>query len=342
MNRIISIAKAIAIILMVVGHSGCPELLNQFIYVFHMPLFFMVSGYLFKDKYLSEPLNFIKHKIKGLYIPFVKWSLIFLILHNLLFSLGCYSTRYTWGELGVNAVRYIAMLGSEQLLGGYWFLKELLISSIVSYFIIRTTKFTTRYIPIALLLLVLAYVISVLGIDFPLISSRTFIACFMFISGYFIKIKRIDARLHSWYIPVVGYSVCLITVVNVDDLSGMGVVGWRILPYVIAALFGSLSTYSLSGYIDKYMPKLAGVLTYIGECTFYILTFHFVSFKIVSWFLIRAVGADGKISDFPVVPNLSGSWWILYTAIGVLVPIMLWSLSNIRYGKIMKMANYKL
>lgn len=36
--------KGIGILLMVIGHSGCPEYLRSFIYLFHMGLFYYVSG----------------------------------------------------------------------------------------------------------------------------------------------------------------------------------------------------------------------------------------------------------------------------------------------------------
>lgn len=36
--------KGVGILLMVIGHSGCPEYLHDFIYLFHMGLFFFVSG----------------------------------------------------------------------------------------------------------------------------------------------------------------------------------------------------------------------------------------------------------------------------------------------------------
>ena len=45
-NNFISIAKAIGIILMVAGHSGCPAIMNSFLYLFHMPLFFIIAGIL--------------------------------------------------------------------------------------------------------------------------------------------------------------------------------------------------------------------------------------------------------------------------------------------------------
>lgn len=46
-NDTLSIVKAIGIILMVIGHSGCPKYLNDYLYMFHMPLFFFCSGYFF-------------------------------------------------------------------------------------------------------------------------------------------------------------------------------------------------------------------------------------------------------------------------------------------------------
>lgn len=40
-NRWLDIAKGIAIILMVAGHTPIPSVMSHFIYAFHMPLFFI-------------------------------------------------------------------------------------------------------------------------------------------------------------------------------------------------------------------------------------------------------------------------------------------------------------
>ena len=66
--------KGIAILLMVVGHSGCPYYLRNFIYLFHMGLFYYASGHFLKVKGIEGFLPFLKKKIKGLYWPFVKWG----------------------------------------------------------------------------------------------------------------------------------------------------------------------------------------------------------------------------------------------------------------------------
>lgn len=108
-----------------------------------MPLFFFVSGYCFKDKYLNDVRQFSINKVKGLYVPFVKWSLLFLVLHNVFFHLNIYndvcgwkgvvSLLYGWKDVVKNVAKIVlAMNETEQLLGGYWFLKELFLGSFLA------------------------------------------------------------------------------------------------------------------------------------------------------------------------------------------------------------------
>lgn len=65
-DKRISVIKAICIILMVVGHSGAPGALNNILYLFHMPCFFFISGFLLKDKYLDDMLHFSSEKLKAI------------------------------------------------------------------------------------------------------------------------------------------------------------------------------------------------------------------------------------------------------------------------------------
>ena len=55
-NLVVDIMRAVGIILVVLGHS---EISNsfaiRFIYLFHLPLFFVLSGYLYNDKGGEKP-----------------------------------------------------------------------------------------------------------------------------------------------------------------------------------------------------------------------------------------------------------------------------------------------
>lgn len=59
-NEVFDLARGIAIILVVIGHSGCPEYLRNFIYLFHMPVFYTFSGYFFNSKKNIQVFSFIK------------------------------------------------------------------------------------------------------------------------------------------------------------------------------------------------------------------------------------------------------------------------------------------
>lgn len=45
----VDIAKFVGITLMVIGHSGLTGYLENWIYAFHMPFFFLISGMFMKD-----------------------------------------------------------------------------------------------------------------------------------------------------------------------------------------------------------------------------------------------------------------------------------------------------
>ena len=92
MNRIVYIdyAKCVAILLVVSGHiiqcfsvCGKDDPLFKFIYSFHMPLFFFLSGYVAQitreRSLLRGVIPFLLRKIETLFVPFLVWSLV---IHN--------------------------------------------------------------------------------------------------------------------------------------------------------------------------------------------------------------------------------------------------------------------
>ena len=82
-NRIewLDIAKATAIILMVLGHTSIPSSLSNFIWAFHMPLFFIASGWTTNwEKY--SIIKFSLTKSRTLLVPFVVYSVIVLAVQN--------------------------------------------------------------------------------------------------------------------------------------------------------------------------------------------------------------------------------------------------------------------
>lgn len=88
-NRSIDIAKGLATIFVVLGHS-CQlvgegtETLHTIIQTFQMPLFMFLSGFCaFYSFPIKDRTNYFKKKVFGLYLPYCSWSILLLLVSNI-------------------------------------------------------------------------------------------------------------------------------------------------------------------------------------------------------------------------------------------------------------------
>lgn len=127
-NINIDIIKGIGIILMVGGHCGMP--FTHFIYLFHMAIFFMASGYCFNasnSETMQDVLSFVKRKFKGLWFPYVLWTAVFSLLHNVFIKAGIYSPApWSISEIGKNIIKSFFLHGHTQLGSALWFISALM------------------------------------------------------------------------------------------------------------------------------------------------------------------------------------------------------------------------
>jgi fucose 4-O-acetylase-like acetyltransferase len=127
-NINIDIIKGIGIILMVGGHCGMP--FTHFIYLFHMAIFFMASGYCFNasnSETMQDVLSFVKRKFKGLWFPYVLWMTVFSLLHNVFIKTGIYSPDpWPISEIGQNIIKSFFLHGHTQLGSALWFISTLM------------------------------------------------------------------------------------------------------------------------------------------------------------------------------------------------------------------------
>lgn len=85
-NPYIDLMRGIGIILMVAGHVDFGEGFDRFIHAFHMPLFFLVSGYLSKDKQSVDLITVVKKNAKSLLIPYFAFGTMYATAHIALAS----------------------------------------------------------------------------------------------------------------------------------------------------------------------------------------------------------------------------------------------------------------
>ena len=140
-DPVIDSMRGIGIVLMVLGHSGFPG--TDFIYLFHMALFFMLSGWLFSLR--GGPVHFIKRKTVTLWLPFVLANTAFTVLSNLLLKLNiltsderilqlpgtAVTTPVTVKDVIGRTVHWCVFDGGTQLGGAMWFIQALFQVSIL-------------------------------------------------------------------------------------------------------------------------------------------------------------------------------------------------------------------
>lgn len=329
-NCALDIAKAICIILMVIGHSGCPDYLHRFIYMFHMPCFFFISGYLLNDKYLTNLKTGLWKKIKGSYYPFIKWSMIFLLLHNVFAYLHIYDASYSLKEIAIKFVRILTMTGSEQLLGGFWFLISLCWASIATiiFFHFMQKINNLSYINIFLgviLLLTMATLWNHLPIKLPAqFGEQTLLATAFYMSGYIYR--KIDLKCNYPHIIELALFIIPIIAAQFTNLS-MDCKNNVVLLYYVIAICGTIATIQLSRWLSH--TRIASLLSYIGDKTLYILIFHFLSFKLVSYVYIEYSHLPlDNLAQFPVLKATNSWMWIVYTFVGISLSLLIWELKN--------------
>ena len=345
----VTIAKAIAIILMVMGHAGCPPVVNSYLQLMRMPLFFFMSGYCFKVTYLDDPSAYLFKRVKGVYWPYVKWGVVFVLLHNVFMHLSLYTDGFSYHgdaiyhydayETGHRLLDILLMVRTEHMIMGFWFLKALFWGSCI-FFLVRSV-IGNAYLG-ALLLLCLTiisskfhWLVPVLGLD-----ALDLFAAFFIMTGHIFRHAQLRGGLivyriiNNWWLLLI-FAIC-IGVMSIYSPASMLYFNWsQVIPFACVATMGSLIIFAIGSWVNHWRTvsasKLVAIskdglrrfLIYTGGYTFNVLTWHFLSFKIVSLFIIAVAGLQyARVGDFPVIREYAHQGlWALYWIVGVTVPV---------------------
>lgn len=330
---------------MVIGHAEAPELITNFIYTFHMPLFFIAAGYFFNKKYLSDPWPFIAKRFKGLYIPFLKWSIVFLLLHNVWHYTGILNEVYGNWTGGVThpytltdmakrlMLIFTSMSGYDEFMAGaFWFFRGLLVASIMYLLICRLVLSTGRlsYTGASVTICLLAvgftawHLLCGAKLTFPNGGWRETWGIFFFGIGVLFRQYEASIRRH-WALAIIYF--LLLCVAAKMHLCGMnnGAKLRDLWSLPLTGCIGFLLVHYISTKIDGRDSKIRDLLVFIGDNTLYVFIFHIISFKLVSALKIWVYDMDWRQIGCHMViheNHATDGFWILYSIVGVAVPLL--------------------
>lgn len=350
MNQTISHVKGVGIILMVIGHAiafntGGYKLVYDFIYLFHMPLFFFCSVFFFKDKYAEDIQNgieFFKKKIKGLWYPYVKCCITIILLHELLIYFHMYHNEpFTHSYKLVDYLYniYYAILlkyNGDPLLAGFWFIEQLFWCSLIVCGLLWSIRKVKRisFLHEKLLAIVLLLILSIVfnhfqkAVPFIDINQRTMLVGAWFLSGMIYSKSQDNIKLTNFNGAMICCLLLLIAYFGIiQDITQYSnkEYSWLIPIKFSVALLGIYMIFTFT--TRKYFIKLSqGWLDYIGNNTMIILALHIPCFKLINLLQCQIYNLPiEKISSFPTIPYHTIFFAILYTIIGIGLPIIVQS-----------------
>lgn len=346
-STLFTIVKAVAIICVVLSHAGIRGWLFNFVFIFHVPIFFLCAGYFFHTKYLNDERTFVVHRVKGLYWPFWRWSVLILVLHNLFFLTGIQSEQYgnaingvmhpyNWHQFGQHLWSItVNMSGyNDFLCGTFWFFRALLLASIaflILFKIFRKSEYFKDNISVGWGILITASILtywkvadglSVTGVAQG--GYRELMGIVFMAAGFLIRQYKVAERM-TWKIA----TPCLLLLV-LASIFFPSSMAWNpsmkefiSLPFPAIAAFLAL-TYGCT-FIDRKDNVVKRSLVYIGNNTLYIFAFHLIAFKAVSALKVAYYGLPWQmVGCHPTIfnPESNVLWIVLYTLAGIGLPLL--------------------
>lgn len=339
--RYINIAKGIAISAVVLWHLRF-AIGNQYLPIgslfgnmWHVPVFFMLSGFFIREEILLQPKIFIGNKMKKLYLMLLYYYIPATLMHNLLIDLGWYNTTidyhgkfvtyWSLSELFKRIVECMVFAGREPILGAMWFVYVLLFAfigySLVSTVIHKIAKDEKKYeINRAVCLLLLVIISSVCS------EKLSF------------TIPRVNNTLSAIWLIYCGYIAK--NVIKFEFINGYVAFAAFLLLYHLAIIGGGISlnrnyyhdVFFLTGtsfsalYVVCYLSRkiehtLGGVFfERCGKDSFHIMALHLVGFKL-GILILNIAGANIGLAN--QMPQLGSNYLyvIILFACGILFPL---------------------
>lgn len=261
----LDIAKATAIILMVLGHTSIPSSLSNFIWAFHMPLFFIASGWTTNwEKY--SLIKFSLTKAKTLLVPFVCYSVIVLAVQVVM----GWNNISDWFQNG-----WVAY--------ALWFIPVLYLALFCARLILAIQVKTMRILAL-MSLLVVGILLCGCGVYLPWSLSSVPYATFMIVLGGKMRLWLSQHMLEPkwWKILILFFITFSVSHFWRLDMCFNSIL--PIIPLTVGALSGTLMVFYISMLVERHLPMVTNVMTAIGRETYIIVAFSQIIIMSINYF----------------------------------------------------------
>ena len=267
--------------------------------------------------------------MQGLYLPYLKWSLFFLLFHNIfVLSNIIHDNSYDFNDYAKQLFNICLMTDYEILIRPFWFIKELLLSSIL---IATITLFRNRYITkitneiLAVVFLLLTVIFKYHSFIIPALGDISIISLsitYIYIGNLYRKYeKRINL---GWAVCIICFTITLIgSLFFIGDIDMRFTTVLNILPYYFFSITGIIFIFGISKYTDLRINDQS-YLYYIGNHTMYILALHLLALKLGNFIKLQIYAMPiESLASHTIIYDNNDYFWIIYIIIGVSFPLFI-------------------
>lgn len=253
--------KSIGILLMVLGHIGLGQVFDIVIHTFHMPMFFVISGYLFKcNKHEKISITqYLMKKAKALLVPYICCGMIIVTFLMIM--------RYVLThEIQYQLLFHLFWVNTNGLyLGGaLWFLTALFVTDVCFFMCDRYLKGTMFYFVVFVFTAMGMLMCIFIPQKIPFAIPQGFVGVGFFLCGKMIKQfdennKKKLSELSWWHVFGMGVIITCCIYINEEVNLREGVFG-NVLLFWINAVLSSLLILNLAKRIDQALMN-----TFVGD-----------------------------------------------------------------------------
>ncbi|WP_034451287.1 acyltransferase family protein [Butyrivibrio sp. AE2032] len=296
--RFIDTARGIAIICIILGHLGSASI-NRVVYTFHIPLFFLITGYFISTK--ASFSRFAKKKFRSLILPYLLTSAVIVLLAavkglltdgNLTAPLKAWTFAALYGS-GNNYQGLIQIKG----IGAIWFLWASFIAVLIMRLLLKA-DYRIRILGV-ITAFNLGYLTSLYcWMPFslqPALCSVIFIYLGYAYRGMESTLKKLNRELIAvllilalliWVTFITGFRSFWI----VDCDFGRGIID------MIGCICACAVVFAVSYFTDRFISPVSAVLSFLGENSLFILCVHTVEQNLMPWSSILNLILPGAAS----------------------------------------------
>ncbi len=329
-NVVIDIIKAIGIISVVLSHTfdyGTGA--RNFLFIFHLPLFFIVSGYLYDSKSSKDPWIFIGKKLASFLKLYLLYNFILLVFHNVFFKMGILENTgiYNLRDFVVNFLNLFLFQSSESLSGPMWFVPVLFVSLVIynfiTYFIYRDNIFKSEiYRTWAVVFCsLLGFYLNSRNINIGLHYQTCFLIMPFIHFGQLFKLYFKKNRKPDIVISIFLLLNSIGFFLNVDGFIDIAFgYYWHPILFFIIPTSLVYVIYTFAYYLSYNGNFISKVLSYVGCNSFHIMALHVMFFKLFDYIFYKLFNPEFfLLSRFPISVNRFN---FIYTILSIICSLL--------------------